>query len=81
MVEESLSIDNMFVFALVFRYFAVPSRFQHRVLFYGVVGAMVFRAIFIAGGAALIRFELVMTLFGLFLVSGTLLFVRAERNR
>lgn len=67
-VEESLSIDNMFVFALVFRYFAVPSRFQHTVLFYGVLGAMVFRAIFIAGGAALIRFELVMTLFGLFLV-------------
>ena len=67
-VEESLSVDNMFVFALVFRYFAVPSRFQHRVLFYGVMGAMVFRAIFIAGGAALIRFELVMTLFGLFLV-------------
>ena len=43
-VEESLSIDNMFVFALVFRYFAVPFRFQHRVLFYGVLGAMIFRA-------------------------------------
>lgn len=67
-VEESLSIDNMFVFALVFRYFAVPSRFQHRVLFYGVLGAMIFRAIFIAVGTALIRFDLVMILFGLFLV-------------
>jgi tellurite resistance protein TerC len=67
-VEESLSIDNMFVFALVFRYFAVPSRFQHRVLFYGVLGAMIFRATFIAVGATLIRLELVMILFGLFLV-------------
>ena len=67
-VEESLSIDNMFVFALVFRYFAIPSRLQHRVLFYGVLGAMIFRAIFIAVGTTLIRFEWVMILFGLFLV-------------
>jgi tellurite resistance protein TerC len=67
-VEESLSIDNMFVFALVFRYFAVPFRFQHRVLFYGVLGAMIFRAIFIAVGATLIRFDWIMVLFGLFLV-------------
>ena len=67
-VEESLSIDNMFVFALVFRYFAVPSRFQHRILFYGVLGAMIFRAIFIAVGATLIRFDWIMILFGLFLV-------------
>lgn len=67
-IEESLSIDNMFVFALIFRYFAVPSRFQHRVLFYGVLGAMVFRAIFVAVGAALIQFDWVMILFGLFLV-------------
>jgi tellurite resistance protein TerC len=67
-VEESLSIDNMFIFALVFRYFAVPSRYQHRVLFYGVLGAMVFRGIFIAIGSALIRFHWIMILFGLFLV-------------
>lgn len=67
-VEESLSIDNMFVFALIFRYFAVPSRFQHRILFYGVLGAMVFRAIFIAVGAALIRFDWIMIVFGLFLI-------------
>jgi len=68
-VEESLSIDNMFVFALIFRYFAVPSRFQHRVLFYGVLGAMIFRAIFVAVGTALIRFEWVMILFGVFLIA------------
>ena len=67
-VEESLSIDNMFVFALIFRYFAVPMRYQHKVLFYGVLGAMVFRGIFIAAGAALVRFEAVMIVFGLFLV-------------
>ncbi|MCU1235429.1 MAG: Integral rane protein TerC family [Candidatus Solibacter sp.] len=67
-VEESLSVDNMFVFALVFRYFAVPMHLQHRVLFYGVLGAMVFRGIFIAAGTALVRFEWVMMLFGLFLI-------------
>jgi tellurite resistance protein TerC len=68
-VEESLSIDNMFVFVLVFRYFAVPSRYQHKVLFYGVIGAMVFRGIFIAAGTALVRFDWVMILFGLFLIA------------
>ncbi len=67
-VEESLSVDNMFVFVLVFRYFAVPMRFQHKVLFYGVIGAMVFRGIFIAAGTALVRFDWVMILFGLFLI-------------
>ena len=67
-VEESLSVDNMFVFVLVFRYFAVPSRYQHKVLFYGVVGAMIFRGLFIAAGTALVRFEWVMILFGLFLI-------------
>jgi tellurite resistance protein TerC len=68
LMEESLSIDNMFVFALVFRYFAIPARYQHRVLFYGVLGAMVFRALFIAAGSALIRFHAVVILFGLFLI-------------
>jgi tellurite resistance protein TerC len=67
-VEESLSVDNMFVFALVFRYFAVPSKYQHKVLFYGVLGAMIFRGVFIAAGTALVRFEWVMILFGVFLI-------------
>ncbi len=67
-VEEALSIDNMFVFALLFRYFAIPPRFQHRVLFYGVLGAIVFRGIFIAGGAALVRFHWVIVAFGVFLM-------------
>jgi len=67
-VEEALSIDNMFVFALIFRYFAIPSRMQHRVLFYGVLGAIVFRALFIAGGAILVRFHWVVIAFGIFLM-------------
>jgi tellurite resistance protein TerC len=53
-IEKSLAVDNVFVWAVVFGYFAVPKQYQHRVLFFGVVGALVFRAIFIAGGSALI---------------------------
>jgi tellurite resistance protein TerC len=68
LMEESLSVDNMFVFALVFRYFAIPLKYQHRVLFYGVLGAMVFRGVFIAIGSALIRFHWVVIAFGLFLI-------------
>lgn len=68
LVEKSLSVDNLFVFALIFRYFAVPSRYQHRVLFYGVLGALIFRAIFIAVGAALIHLHWVVLLFGAFLI-------------
>ena len=80
-VEESLSVDNMFVFALVFRYFAVPLRYQHKVLFYGVLGAMIFRGIFIAAGSALVRFEWVMILFGVFLiVTGIRMAVQKEQQ-
>jgi TerC family integral membrane protein len=67
-VEYTLSIDNVFVFVLVLRYFAVPARYQHRVLFYGILGALVFRAMFIALGAVLLQFHWVVWLFGLFLV-------------
>ncbi|MCX6632818.1 MAG: TerC family protein [Candidatus Solibacter sp.] len=80
-VEESLSVDNMFVFVLVFRYFAVPLRYQHKVLFYGVLGAMVFRGAFIAAGSALVRFEWVMILFGVFLiVTGIRMAVQKEQQ-
>lgn len=69
LIEKSLAVDNVFVFALIFTYFAVPRDYQHRVLFYGVLGALVFRAIFIAGGAVLIEnFAWVLYLFGAFLV-------------
>jgi tellurite resistance protein TerC len=69
LIEKSLSVDNIFVFALIFGYFAVPSRYQHRVLFWGVVGALVFRAVFIAAGAALLEnFHWTIYVFGAFLV-------------
>jgi tellurite resistance protein TerC len=68
LVEKSLAIDNIFVFALVFQYFAIPARYQHRVLFYGIVGALVLRAGFIAMGSVLMRYQAVVLLFGAFLV-------------
>ena len=55
LIEKSLSVDNVFVWAIIFSYFAVPREFQHRVLFLGVIGALVFRAIFIALGAVIIE--------------------------
>lgn len=67
-VEKSLSVDNLFVFVLILGYFNVPSQYQHRVLFFGIIGALVFRAIFIALGALLLRFEWVIWLFGAFLI-------------
>jgi tellurite resistance protein TerC len=68
LVEYSLSVDNIFVFVIVLGYFAVPLSYQHRVLFYGILGALVFRAIFITFGAALIRFHWVVLIFGIFLI-------------
>jgi tellurite resistance protein TerC len=67
-VEYSLSVDNIFVFVLVLRYFAVPARHQYRVLFYGILGALVFRALFIALGALLLQVHWIVWLFGAFLV-------------
>lgn len=69
LLEKSLAVDNIFVFAVLFTYFAVPAKYQHRVLFWGIVGALVFRAAFIAGGAALLEaFHWTMYVFGAFLV-------------
>jgi tellurite resistance protein TerC len=69
LIEKSLAVDNVFVFAMIFTAFAVPPQFQHRVLFYGVLGALVFRALFIAGGVALLdRFHWILYVFGGFLV-------------
>ena len=67
-VEYSLSIDNIFVFVVVLNYFAVPLHLQHRVLFFGILGALVFRGVFIALGAVLMQFEWVVWIFGAFLV-------------
>jgi tellurite resistance protein TerC len=69
LIEKSLSVDNIFVFALIFGYFAVPAKYQHRVLFWGVVGALVLRAGFIAAGATLLdRFSWTVYVFGAFLL-------------
>jgi tellurite resistance protein TerC len=68
-IEKSLAVDNVFVFAIIFSYFAVPREYQHRVLFYGVLGALVFRAIFIAAGSVLIAsFAWILYVFGALLV-------------
>jgi tellurite resistance protein TerC len=69
LIEESLSVDNLFVFLLVFKYFNVPALYLHRVLFWGIFGAIIMRAIFIGVGIALVtRFHWVIYLFGGFLV-------------
>ncbi|HPA82671.1 MAG TPA: TerC family protein, partial [Thermoanaerobaculales bacterium] len=68
-IEKSLSVDNVFVFAMLFSYFAVPPIYQHKVLFWGVLGALVMRAAMIALGAALIaKFSWIIYLFGAFLI-------------
>jgi TerC family integral membrane protein len=69
LLEKSLSVDNLFVFALIFAYFKVPRAYQHRVLFFGVLGALVFRGIFLAAGVAIVtRFTAVLFVFGAILV-------------
>jgi tellurite resistance protein TerC len=68
-IEKSLAVDNVFVFAIIFAWFAVPREYQHRVLFFGVLGALVFRAIFIAAGSVLIAsFAWILYVFGALLV-------------
>jgi len=68
LVEKALAVDNVFVFVLVFGYFGVPARYQHRVLFYGILGALVFRAIFVAMGSVLMQYHAVVVAFGIILL-------------
>jgi tellurite resistance protein TerC len=69
LIEKSLSVDNIFVIALIFSYFAVPAIHQHRVLFWGILGALVMRAVFILAGAALLdAFHWIIYVFGAFLI-------------
>ena len=69
LLEKSLSVDNLFVFILIFGFFKIEPKFQHKILFWGIVGALIMRAIFIFGGLALIeRFQWVMYIFGVFLI-------------
>lgn len=69
LLEKSLSVDNLFVFALIFGYFKVPKEYQHRVLFFGVIGALVFRGIFLAAGVAIVsKFTVVLFVFAAILL-------------
>jgi tellurite resistance protein TerC len=77
-IEWSLSVDNLFVFIVIFRYFAVPPQFQHRTLFWGIMGAIVLRGIFIAAGVGLLTyFHWTIYLFGAFLVYTGIKLLRA----
>ena len=68
-IEYSLSVDNIFVFIMIFSYFAVKDKYQHKVLFWGIIGALIMRAVFIFAGVALInRFHWIVVIFGAFLV-------------
>ena len=80
LIEKSLSMDNLFVFLMLFTYFGIERKYQHEVLFWGIFGALVLRSIFIfAGAAAVERFEWVLGLFGLFLIyTGAKMFFHDE---
>ncbi len=82
LVEKSLSLDNVFVWMVIFSYFAVPAQYQHRVLFYGILGAIVFRGLFIATGVTLLNlFHWVVYVFGALLIfTGIRLAVRQEEE-
>lgn len=69
LIEESLSVDNLFVFIMIFSFFGIQAKYQHRILFWGIIGAIVMRAIFIFAGVAIIeKFAWVMYIFGAFLI-------------
>ena len=82
LIEKSLSVDNVFVFALLFSYFAVPAKYQHKVLFWGILGALIMRAIMIFLGAALItKFTWIIYVFGAFLIlTGIKMVVKREEE-
>lgn len=67
-IEKALAVDNIFVFVVVFSYFGIPSIYQHRILFYGILGALFFRALFIAAGSVLMAYQPVVIFFGVFLI-------------
>ena len=81
LVEKSLAVDNIFVFVLVFAYFGIDLKYQHRVLFYGIIGALIFRAMFIALGSYLMEYHLVVVLFGVFLIGTGIKMLRAPDRK
>ncbi|MBQ0969984.1 TerC/Alx family metal homeostasis membrane protein [Streptomyces griseoincarnatus] len=81
LLEKSLSVDNLFVFALIFSYFQVPRAYQHRVLFLGVLGALVFRGLFLAAGVAVVsRFTAVLYVFAAILFWSTYKILKGEEE-
>ena len=81
LIEKALSVDNLFVFLVLFAYFSVPPALQHRVLFWGIVGALVLRALFILAGTALIvKFHWIIYVFGAFLVFTGFKLLAAQEN-
>ncbi|MFD3696892.1 TerC family protein [Streptomyces sp. NPDC058646] len=81
LLEKSLSVDNLFVFAVIFAYFKVPRAYQHRVLFYGVIGALVFRGIFLSLGVAVVsRFTAVLFVFAAILFYSTYKLLKGEEE-
>jgi len=80
-IEKSLSVDNIFVFVVVFSFFSVPAKYQHRVLFYGILGALIFRAIFIALGSVLMQYQAVVIIFGVFLlITGAKMMFQSDKE-
>jgi tellurite resistance protein TerC len=80
-VEMALSIDNLFVFLVIFRYFGLDHEKQHRVLFWGILGAVVFRALFIGVGAALVQYQWVLVAMGVFLIFTGIKLVSSEEKQ
>ena len=81
-VEKSLAMDNVFVIAMIFGYFAIPQKYQHRVLFWGILGVIVLRAVMIAGGAALVsEFGWILYIFAAFLIlTGIKMIAMADKS-
>ena len=80
-IEKSLSVDNIFVIALIFAFFKIPNKYQHRVLFWGIIGALIMRGFFIGVGAALIaKFHWILYVFGAFLVYTGIKMLRSDED-
>jgi len=81
-VEKSLAVDNIFIFAVVFGFFAIPKVYQHRILFWGILGALIFRALFVALGAVLMQYEWVVLFFGgLLILTGFKMFFAGKEEK
>lgn len=68
-IEKTLALDNIFIFVVIFQYFAIPKIYQHRILFFGILGALAFRVVFIALGAVLLQYNAVVIIFGVLLLA------------